>query len=705
MKKKVHDYWGAYVDQFVHSGTVDMGDTSDESSSSGPTTPKKKIRKNPSLKVYQQKWRDCWKSEPTFAGWLEKSTRSTSSKHLAYCAICNSDISCSKSDIMGHACNQRHKNLSLQHASNKSLASFLISNDPVDKSARKIELKICSFLAEHYLPISLCEPFLLLLKNLFHENDALKRVHLGKQRASNVIRQVFGKHLLQELCEVLKERMFSVIIDETTDRNTTKQMSIIVQYWDDSKNKIQNSFLDLVEVHDSTAEGLANTLKQSLQEKHIPIENVVAFCSDTTNVMMGGKHSVATLLRDILPNVIIVKCSCHLIHLCASHACLKLPKFLEDLCRSIFAHFSLSSKRQDTYKQFQEFVGVAPHQILAPGQTRWLSLELCVNRLIEQWEALKLYFTDVAFSDPTNSNDAILQYLNDKFSLVYLEFLSHNLARFNSFNTKFQSESPKFYCLKQEVCKLIRSICSDFMSIPFVKRCEIPMLNPNHPLFSANFVPANNIYLGVSAMATLKDLKPSSSPNDVKTFYANCLNFLIESVRQIQTRFSLEEPIHSIVQCLDPKNAVNLQPKSLAPVFDAIPQLCKYADKKKTDEEWRSHCFCEELTAQTPCLEYWDTILNKRNSANLPCYPNLKVVVSVLLSLPFSNASVERFFSKLNLTKTPQRSRLKNETLCGLMHMVYYLSNKNATSDTFTIEEKMISALKAIKSNATCSEV
>ena len=125
---------------------------------------------------------------------------------------------------------------------------------------------------------------LLLSQDLFPNEDASKRVSLGKQRASNIVHQVFGKHLLQDLCKVLKERMFSVIIDETTDRSTTKQMSIIVQYWEG--NKLHNSFLDLVEVHDSSANGLVKALKQStLESKEIPF---VAFCSDSANVMMGG---------------------------------------------------------------------------------------------------------------------------------------------------------------------------------------------------------------------------------------------------------------------------------------------------------------------------------------------------------------------------------------------------------------------------------
>ena len=199
----------------------------------------------------------------------------------------------------------------------------------------------------------------------------------------------------------------------------------------------------------------------------------------------------------------------------------------------------------------------------------------------EQWEALRLYFTDVAFTDPTDSNDAILENLNNKFTLAYLEFLSYNLGRFNSFNTQFQSEVPNFYCLKKEVSNLIRSICSAFISISCIKKCDIYALDAKHPLFSASIVSADNMYLGVSAMETLKDLKQSSSASDIEIFYENCLNFLIESLKQIQNRFSLNEPIHSIGQCLAPMNAANLEPKSLVSVFDAMPQLFKYADKTR----------------------------------------------------------------------------------------------------------------------------
>lgn len=78
--------------------------------------------------------------------------------------------------------------------------------------------------------------------------------------------------------------------------------------------------------------------------------------------------------------------------------------------------------------------------------------------------------------------------------------------------------------------------------------------------------------------------------------------------------------------------------------------------------------------------------------------------MSTLLSLPFSNASVERFFSQLNLTKTSQRSSLKNETVRGLMHVVYHLKKKGTSAHNMNIDEKLVQAVSNVKSDATCSE-
>jgi len=137
--------------------------------------------------------------------------------------------------------------------------------------------------------------------------------------------------------------------------------------------------LDLVPICRNTANGLYGVLKASLQAKNIPMNNIVGFSSGTTNVMFGSNESVVALLKKDYPDIVTTKCSCHMIHLCASYACLKLSTSLEDLVRNVYAHFSRSFKRFKNFEEFQTFCGTLVHKFLCLSQTCWLSTESVVN--------------------------------------------------------------------------------------------------------------------------------------------------------------------------------------------------------------------------------------------------------------------------------------------------------------------------------------
>jgi hypothetical protein len=100
--------------------------------------------------------------------------------------------------------------------------------------------------------------------------------------------------------------------------------------------------------------------------------------------------------------------------------------------------------RKKELEEFQAFVRVEPHKLLGIGQTRWLSLESCVSRALEQLDALHLYFTGVVAEkkDPSYTTDSILDGLSSKYLKAQLEFLSVQLHCLNEFNTLFQSEHP-----------------------------------------------------------------------------------------------------------------------------------------------------------------------------------------------------------------------------------------------------------------------
>ena len=193
---------------------------------------------------------------------------------------------------------------------------------------------------------------------------------MGATKCTNVIHQGIGLHYAKELIDILRGKRFSTIPDETTDVSSEKQLAICAMYVDETDLSAVSRFLDIVEVDNSGAHGLYQATRRIFEEKLIPLSNIIGYSSDTCNVMFGENLSVSTLLKKDFPHVTAVKCSCHLIHLCASYACLKLSTTLEDLCRNIHSHFSRSSLQQKDFEQFQEFVEAQPHKMLKLSQTR-----------------------------------------------------------------------------------------------------------------------------------------------------------------------------------------------------------------------------------------------------------------------------------------------------------------------------------------------
>ena len=93
---------------------------------------------------------------------------------------------------------------------------------------------------------------------------------------------------------------------------------------------------------------------------------------------------------------------------------------------------------------FQDFLEIDNHKILSPGQTRWLSVHSCVKRILEQWDALTLYFTEAVFDDPTQGNDLALGGMKNSFMRIIMMFMDYILGMLAEFNALFQSQSPPF---------------------------------------------------------------------------------------------------------------------------------------------------------------------------------------------------------------------------------------------------------------------
>ncbi|KAF2357151.1 hypothetical protein FHG87_012085, partial [Trinorchestia longiramus] len=85
-------------------------------------------------------------------------------------------------------------------------------------------------------------------------------------------------------------------------------------------------------------------------------------------------------------------CVCHSFALRASDAVTVLPSYFEAFLKDLTSYFSRSSKRKNDFQLIQEAVSAPNHQIPKLVQTRWLSRENVISAIIDNYDALLLYF-------------------------------------------------------------------------------------------------------------------------------------------------------------------------------------------------------------------------------------------------------------------------------------------------------------------------
>lgn len=103
-----------------------------------------------------------------------------------------------------------------------------------------------------------------------------------------------------------------------------------------------------------------------------------------------------------------------------------------------------------------------------------------------------------------------------------------------------------------------------------------------------------------------------------------------------------------------------------------------------------------EVSSQTlpfPCsfvLQFWAEVFKYKDGAGVQIFQDLAIDVLRFLSLPISNAAVERVFSIMNCVKTKTRNKLKLDTLQAIIITKIYCFNRKICCKHFSPLDKML---------------
>lgn len=469
--------------------------------------------------------------------------------------------------------------------------------------------------------------------------------------------------------------------------SSLKHLCLVVRYVNDD-DRVQDHFFCLIKLSGADATTLYNEIVNTFTTYNIPYKsNLIGFASDGANVMMGAHHSLMVLLKNDVPSLYVMKCICHSFHLCASYACHKLPRFVEDVTRDIYNYFGSSPKKQIELQDFQKFCNVKIHKILHPSQTRWLSVHMVVSRILEQYNVLKLFFTDAVANRDILAAENILAKLNDAVTKMFLQFLDFILPIFNNLNKEMQSEAPKLHELYKNVCNALHTLYDCFLKREYISNTPIENIDFRNP---RNYLEIENCYFGASVNVTIAEQNVSGE--QLHLFRLRCIEFYVEACTQITNRFPLKNNQLKVMNFLDPTEVKSGNIASIANVVALFPHLIKIEKLQELDTQWRMLRNVREIRGFSDDLqEFWQQV-KKITTGDGLTFSTLTTFVFDTLCLPHSSANVERIFSAVNLMKTKQRNALNTETITGLLHCKQYLKDNNCYN--FPIAGRLVSKMQ-----------
>ena len=614
---------------------------------------------------YKQAFKQEWLEEEEFKSWVKADP---SDKFSAVCCVCDATIkNCSKSRLLSHKNSTKHAKNFAAKRNMTVIDKFVVKKTEPDKKEKvhRAELLLTGFMAEHGMPFSQANHLIPVIKKMFPDCDTAQNMTLMKTKAAYVMQDGIAWEESHDISKVCQENMFSLIIDESTDISVSQILAVMVRYYDGKKCKVTDALLDIIEVDDASAESLYKAVKTLLSVKMIPVSNIIGFASDNCSTMLGSKSGFQAYLKRDVPSVFVLGCICHSFALCASHACSTLPSFLEQFLRDICCYFSRSSKRTHQFQVFQDITKSPQHRMLKLSQTRWLSRGKVIARILEQWDALLLFFQGEMKTDDVKLDGAgeIYKVMVNRGTKHMLLFLNYVLGKVDRMNLEFQSEQYRLATLHASIAGEYRSILGMFVKEDVLFTEKLSNINPQDTTLYQSLEKLN---LGGRCSALLIK-EPIHDSDAGKRFLIDCRNFLVELCLQMKKRFPFEEDsVIALMKNIDPKVAVSPHRSTyITSLAVHFPMVVKEEELDTLEDEWQNLIYSKETVqnlTQTP-TSFWSELQKVKDGNNKMKFGVLARLMCGLLALPHSSACVERVFSQVNIIKTKQSNRLLATTI------------------------------------------
>ncbi|KAI4455655.1 hat family dimerization domaincontaining protein-related [Holotrichia oblita] len=414
--------------------------------------------------------------------------------------------------------------------------------------------------------------------------------------------------------------------------------------------------------------------KMTIFEKKL--ENLLALATDGASVLCGSRNSVFTILKAAVPKLISVKCIAHSLHLCCSKAASVLPDELDFLCKHIYNWFARSHQRRECYIEVFETININEKNIkfnkfIQLSETRWLERANVIKVILQQWLEIKTYFTQVANTTKDTMGKVILGMLTD-INFVYFTIIYNILVQVNIVNAAFQQTNGDAFQLYKELYQLLLTFLGIVIRPIFLenltelksscvnKICEI-LQN------ELSYIQINIIDFGYNYRQAI--VNNNLKLTDIEKIKQNSQHFVLTLCRELTKRIPQNLEVFYSIKYFSPEICLK---QINRPKFDNLPLniLDDNLSKQDFENEWNNLLAVNwNLEKDISSHNFWVKVLEYQNAGGVHIYANIAKFALTTLTLPISNAFVERIFSFMNTIKTKFRNKINIPLLEALLRI------------------------------------